>query len=93
MISSTFGSFATLAYEQGGAERAVRLFAAAEALREECGFGLQPAAREHFERSFEKLRQTLGEGPFQDAWSVGRGMPLDAAVAYALTVDGERDEG
>jgi tetratricopeptide (TPR) repeat protein len=49
--------------------------------------------REEYERLTDQAQVILGEGAFAAAWSEGRAMSLDAAVALALEqTAGERDE-
>jgi len=67
-----------------GAQRAARLFGAAEALRETRGEQFSPA-----ERSVRQRHVTIGHAPmdeaaWQAAWAEGRTMLLEQAVAYAL---------
>jgi hypothetical protein len=68
---------------EGDAERAARLFGAAEALREALGAPLPPVERAHYDRSIATVRAALGEKAFAAAWTAGRAMPLEAAVARA----------
>jgi predicted ATPase/transcriptional regulator with XRE-family HTH domain len=70
----------------GQAERAVRLFAAAEALREAIGLPRPPAFRGIYQRVTELARRTLGEEAFATAWAAGRALPTDEAIAEALHV-------
>ena len=64
---------------QGESERAVRLFAAAQTLREV--IGSVPWSLEH---DLESLRSELGEETYEAAWAVGRGLTLDQAIDLAL---------
>jgi predicted ATPase/class 3 adenylate cyclase/Tfp pilus assembly protein PilF len=74
---------AHVAGAEGDAERAARLFGAAEALREALGAPLPPVERAHYDRSIAAVRAALGEKAFAAAWTAGRAMPLEAAVARA----------
>ncbi|HSH81589.1 MAG TPA: adenylate/guanylate cyclase domain-containing protein [Herpetosiphonaceae bacterium] len=67
-----------------GAERAARLFGAAEALREACGEVLSPPERSVQEHHVAIAQVHLDEAAWQAAWAAGRAMPLEQAVAYAL---------
>lgn len=80
-------------------ERAVRLCAAAEAVREEVGMPLSATARsttarsvtarsvtaraEH-DRIVAASRAALGEDAFESAWTAGHMLPFDAAITEAL---------
>jgi predicted ATPase/DNA-binding CsgD family transcriptional regulator len=69
---------------QGQTERAIRLLAAAETVRETTGID-RPAARgAEQERTVAALRSTLGADAFARAWEAGRSLPLDESVADAL---------
>ncbi|MBA2664412.1 MAG: AAA family ATPase [Bradymonadaceae bacterium] len=75
----------------GEAEKAARLFSAAEALRE--ARGIQQFASEGirlvYEHHVATLRAKLDEKTFSREWTLGRHLPLDEVVALAL----ERDDG
>jgi tetratricopeptide (TPR) repeat protein len=75
---------ASLAVAQGEAERAGRLYAAAERSREAKGTPLTPSERKEYERYFTAARAALGEQSFAAAWSEGRAMTLEQAIEYAL---------
>jgi tetratricopeptide (TPR) repeat protein len=69
---------------QGQAERAVRLWSTATARREAIGAPLPPADRPQYEAALERLQATLREAAFAAAWTEGRAMTLEQAIAYAL---------
>jgi tetratricopeptide (TPR) repeat protein len=75
---------ASLAVAQGGAERAARLYGAAECSREAKGTPLTPSERQEYERCVAAARAALGEESFAAAWSKGRAMSLEQATDYAL---------
>lgn len=77
-------SFAEIAQVQQQFPRAAVLFAAAGALREVIGAPLSPNEREEQEGRLAELRAALGEEAFDAAWTQGRAMTLEQAVAYAL---------
>jgi hypothetical protein len=70
----------------GQVEQAVRLFGAADALREAIGLLRPPAFRGIYQRVTELARRTLGEAAYAAAWAAGQALPLDQAVAEALHV-------
>ena len=67
-----------------GAQRAARLFGAAEALRETRGEQFSPAERSVHQRYVVMGHAQMDEVAWQAAWTEGRTMPLEQAVAYAL---------
>src|SRR5207302_3218416 len=75
---------AAVAVAQGRPERAARLFAVAEALREAMGVVLTPADPAEHDRSVAAARTTLGEEAFAAAWAEGRAMAMADAIEYAL---------
>jgi predicted ATPase/DNA-binding CsgD family transcriptional regulator len=67
-------------------ERAAQLYGASEALLESVGAPLYVHAQDRaiYEKAVETLRSRLGEETFGTAWTDGRAMTLEQAVAYAL---------
>ncbi len=86
-LASSFGRFARLAAEEGQPERVVRLHAVADVLRDALGMQLSPDQRDFREADLAAAREALGDAAFEAAAAEGRGMPLEAAVAYALDGD------
>jgi predicted ATPase/class 3 adenylate cyclase len=76
---------ATIAGVQGQPERAARLFAAAETIRNAIGAVLPPVDRPDNERDVAAVRAQLDEAAFASAWAEGCAMRLEQAVAYALS--------
>ena len=75
-----------MAAARGEAERAARLYGATAALREQLGAAVVPWER--------LVRERPGRGPsspragrVRGAWAAGAVLPLEAAVAEALTDD------
>jgi predicted ATPase/Flp pilus assembly protein TadD len=75
---------AALARKEGEAERAARLFAAAEALREVIGSPLPPNDRPERDAHLAALREALGESAWSAAWEAGRALTWEQAAACAL---------
>ncbi|MDR7418394.1 MAG: adenylate/guanylate cyclase domain-containing protein [Armatimonadota bacterium] len=75
---------AALAATRRLAERAARLFAAAEALRERLGIVLPPVERSEYEEYVAAVRAGTSDRGFATAWAEGRAMSLDQAVTLAL---------
>jgi predicted ATPase/DNA-binding CsgD family transcriptional regulator len=67
--------------------RAVRLFGAAEALRERVGAAPHPPWRAEHERWTAAAWVELGEEAFAAGWAEGRALSLDQAIAYALAAE------
>ncbi len=74
--------------------RAVRLWAAAEAIREVAGIYLTPLARTrtNYDGHLAAARAQLGDSAFAKAWNEGRAMTLEQVVSYALKGDKRLDE-
>ena len=78
---AALGSAAALS---GDAERAVRLWGAAERQRQSIGCRPAPAARATYERAMAVARAQFDEATFAAAWAEGQAMTLEQAIAYAL---------
>jgi tetratricopeptide (TPR) repeat protein len=83
-IAYSLEALARLAAAASSAAQAARLCGAAEALREQIGAPLSPAARTRLEAVIAAARTALGENTFAAAWAEGRALPLDQAVTAAL---------
>ena len=68
---------------QGELPWAVRLWGAAEALRDAMGTPIPPAYRLDYERAVAAARTKLGEQAFATAWAEGRSMTLDQVLGAA----------
>ncbi|MGH2600149.1 MAG: tetratricopeptide repeat protein, partial [Dehalococcoidia bacterium] len=68
------------AFGQGQPERAARLYAAAQALRQRLGTPLPALIQVHHDRAVTAVRRTLGDDAFAAAWRVGEAMPVDEAL-------------
>ncbi len=66
------------------ADRAARLFGAAEVLREAIGISTDLFDRAEYERDLATARGRLDEAAFATAWAEGRAMTLEQAIAYTL---------
>ncbi|MCB0167430.1 MAG: tetratricopeptide repeat protein, partial [Anaerolineae bacterium] len=67
-------------------QRAVRLFGAAEALREPLGSVIDLADQPEYKRQVAMLQAQLDERAFTTAWAEGRAMRLEQAIQEALAV-------
>jgi len=78
----------TLAGEIQAAEdaaRAARLFSAAEMLLRSLDAALDPSGSLEYDKNLADTRARLGEEAFARAWQEGRTMPLEQAVAEAMS--------
>jgi len=80
-IAPTVEGLAVVVAEQGETTWAVRLLAAAAALRDSLGTPLPPLYRAGHERSVAAARAQLGEQAFAVAWSEGYGITWEQALA------------
>jgi predicted ATPase/DNA-binding CsgD family transcriptional regulator len=87
-VAMVLGNLGTVAQEAGNPERAVRLFGAAEALREvstgSSFYSVSPAEHAVYEAATHAARSALGEATFVTTWSAGRALSLAEAVAEGL---------
>jgi predicted ATPase/DNA-binding SARP family transcriptional activator/Tfp pilus assembly protein PilF len=84
LAADALESITTLYRAQGQVERAVRFFAAAQALRETLSSSRPPLEQEKLDRALEALLATLGEEAFESVWEQGRAMTLEEAIIAAL---------
>ena len=82
---------AAVACAQGEPTRAARLFGAAEVLREVIGAPLSPVDRTDYDGTVMSARQACDAAAFTAAWRAGRLLPLEQAVAEALTMTNSED--
>jgi tetratricopeptide (TPR) repeat protein len=83
-IASCLEGLAQIASGQGQPERAARLFGAAQALRQALGAPLSATELPAYEAAVAAVRGALDQDVFKSAWSEGRDMPLEQAIATAL---------
>lgn len=84
-IRAALWEYAAVAAVAGGARRAVRIYAASDALGESLGVTFGPDFVGEMEDTLAALRDTLGDEAFSAAWAEGTGMSPDQAVAHALS--------
>ena len=75
---------AAVAAAEGRAERAARLFGAAEAMLRTLNIPLPPGRSVYYERAELLAREQLGASAWGIAWTAGQALSPDAAVAEAL---------
>ena len=86
-IGRCLDSLGWVASAQAQPTRAARLFGAAELLYERVGAAPHPPWRAEHERHVATARARLGDEAFAAAWSEGRDLSPDQAIAYALTTE------
>jgi predicted ATPase/serine/threonine protein kinase len=79
--------FACSAAAQSQAQRSLRLAGAAAALRHTLGAALTPAEQANLERALEPVRRVLAGPAASAAWLEGWGMPIEKAIAEALSYE------
>ncbi len=72
---------------QGLAQRAARLWGAAEAMREAIGVPLQPEDRKLLDPYLATARSNLGEVAWQTTLAEGRAMRPEQAIEYSLSAE------
>jgi predicted ATPase/DNA-binding CsgD family transcriptional regulator len=82
-------SMAAIATARGEFARAARLFGAGEALRASSGAAVLPYYRRDYDSSLARIRAGLDARSVAEAWSQGRAMRPEQAVAYALSSSDE----
>jgi tetratricopeptide (TPR) repeat protein len=82
-------SLGAVAAVTGRPHQAARLFGAALALRERHGLHQPPAEQPRLERAIAPARAALPEAVFAAAWSDGRALSMEQAIAEALTLADE----
>ena len=75
-------AFISKALEQS--ERAMRLFGAAEALREKIQINMTAQEREGYEKEVADLKANLDEKEFASLWAEGRSMTMEEAIELVL---------
>ncbi|HLV80471.1 MAG TPA: tetratricopeptide repeat protein, partial [Chthonomonadaceae bacterium] len=70
--------------EQGEAQKAMRLWGAAHALRQSIHLPRPPNERVQYDRQVNQARSVVGHDVFDAAWEEGQGMPWELAIEYAL---------
>jgi predicted ATPase/class 3 adenylate cyclase len=86
-IAHELECFASIAKAQEEDTRAARLFGAAAALREKINIAMTPFERGEYDREVSDLRANMDEATLVKAWSEGRAMTMEEAIAFALESD------
>jgi predicted ATPase/DNA-binding SARP family transcriptional activator len=84
-IAHCIAALAGAAAKQGEIVRAARLMGATEAVVEAIATPLYQFDQNEFDRNMVDVRAQLGDELIRAAWSAGRSMSLEEAIAYAMT--------
>ena len=84
-VANQLESFGFTAIARGDGARAARLLGAAEALRERVGEAMSPRERVEYDAELGRGRALVDAATFDAAWSEGRALSADAAVALAVS--------
>ena len=84
IVQSVLEGFACVAGARGDAERAARLWGAAQTLHETKGIRRDTDFLAEADARISAVRSGLVEEAWEEAWSKGRAITLDQAVSYAL---------
>jgi predicted ATPase/class 3 adenylate cyclase len=78
--------FGFLAIHDEEPERAVKLFSAAEALRERIQAPMTDYERVEYDQMFAQVRAILKDAEFSALWAEGRSMTMEQAIEFALSI-------
>jgi tetratricopeptide (TPR) repeat protein len=76
--------FGFIALAQDYPERALQLFAAANALREKVGTPMTPDEQSYYDEQLKGLREEVNSKQLDVIWSRGSVMTMEQAIEYAL---------
>jgi tetratricopeptide (TPR) repeat protein len=76
--------FGFLAMAGAQNERALKLFAAADALRERVSSPMTSEEQAYFDEQIRVLRQKIDAGQFDRVWATGRALTMEQALEFAL---------
>jgi predicted ATPase/Tfp pilus assembly protein PilF len=85
-ISMVFEGLGQLAVTQQNTQSAAMLFGASSAHREVMNTSVPAYDRNQLKQAITTARLALGEEAFNAAWSEGRAMTLEQAIAYAIRI-------
>ena len=81
--------FGFIALAQNQNERALRLFSAANALREKGGTPMRPEEQIYFDEQLNDLRDEMNSIQFDSVWLRGHAMTMEQAIELALEITNE----
>ncbi len=83
-IAHELECFAFIAIAEEEPQRALKLFGAAEALREKAQSPMTDQERIEYDEAVAQMRELLNASEFNSRWSDGRTMSMGQAIAFAL---------
>jgi predicted ATPase/DNA-binding XRE family transcriptional regulator len=83
-LAWNFEAIATVAGALGQSERATQLCAVAERLRQEVSAPRPPDEQQRYDQTLDAGREALGGETFEQAWTTGTTLTLEAAMTLAL---------
>lgn len=84
-IPAAIAAVAAVSMAEGHPRRAARLLGASQAMFEAHGFTPRPSDTPDINRTKSMVKDVLGSASFEAAWAEGQQMPMDEAIAYALS--------
>ena len=84
LVQNALEGSACVAGAEGDAERAARLWGAAQSLHQTKGIPRDTDFLAEADARISAVRTGMGEEAWEEAWHKGRAMSLDEAVSYAL---------
>jgi hypothetical protein len=90
VVLPTLEGYGCVAGAQGEAQRAARLWGAAQSLQEAKGIPRDTDWLEEADACISAVRSGMGEQAWEEALAEGRAMTLEEAVSYALEGNGDR---
>ena len=85
-IAHELECFAFIAIAQEELQRALKLLGAAEALREKAQSPMTDHERIEYDQAVAQVRALLNASDVNSLWVDGRAMPMEQAIAYALSM-------
>jgi tetratricopeptide (TPR) repeat protein len=83
-IAHELECFAFIAITEEELQHALKLFGAAEALREKAQSPMTDFERVEYDQSVAQLRSILNEAEFSELWAEGRSMTMEQTIEFAL---------
>ncbi len=83
-IAHELECMAMIAKAQEEEQRAVKLFGAAESLRETINIPMTPFERAEYDPEITSLRANMDQTDFTRTWSEGRALTMEQAITFAL---------
>jgi predicted ATPase/class 3 adenylate cyclase len=84
-IAHQFECMAFMAKSMEQPEKALRLFGAAEMLRQAIGIDMTAQERKEYEKEVNGIKANMDEKDFASLWAEGRSMTMDKAIELALS--------